>query len=407
MLAELLNSYNIYPPLSARSPLPALYLPLGYSVLILGYVLGPGSIRGFAISSALLLLALQRPRFTAGDVVQDYCLSGVSIVFLLNYLDHGTAGGGPRYFGRADHPLPRPVGREDNRTWAQKLKWSLSLTATVRGIGWGWQVKGVPAHPNAEQSRFRFVVGKAVEVVWRTALKGAAVYVLGFCRVVAQASGTAPLTGWLLDSVACWCVVVWSFNTIGAANAAGAAVTVLLGVCEPWAWPPVFGDLGTAWSVRQAWGTTYHQQMRRTFQQPGIRLARLLGFKKGSFSSRYLQLYSAFFISFATHWFQSYTVSRSDQGEFAFFMAQPVVISIEDFVAWVWKRSVAPKQRRRRSLAWLELYAGYVWTIAAFTITVRPIMRGWTDTGMVGSGGPDEVVALRLGSKHGATYFGG
>lgn len=118
-----------------------------------------------------------------------------------------------------------------------------------------------------------------------------------------------------------------------------------------------------------------------------------------------MQLYLAFFISFGTHWWQSYTIAREDKGEFAFFMLQPVIITIEDFLQWIWSKSVSAERKRR--LAWLEYLVGYAWTIAAFTLTLRPVMQGWTSTGLIGSGGPDEKAALQLGRRHGGVYLRG
>ncbi|KAI0138074.1 hypothetical protein F4776DRAFT_663210 [Hypoxylon sp. NC0597] len=40
----------------------------------------------------------------------------------------------------------------------------------------------------------------------------------------------------------------------------------------------------------------------------------------------------AFFISFCMHGWQSFTTARRDNGEFAFLMSQPVIITVEDFV---------------------------------------------------------------------------
>ncbi|KAI1206761.1 uncharacterized protein F4807DRAFT_438204 [Annulohypoxylon truncatum] len=394
-----------YPPLTSRSPLPPHQLPAAYAAVVLGYFLGPGALQTLGVTCVLLYFGLLRPFFTTGDVVTDYTMSSSFFVLWISYLDHrgSKSAGGPRYTGNPDKPLPPNGG--DAMTRAQKLRWAVRLASTPRGIGWDWRVKNVPPHPGADLAPLSFVWTQVVEVAWRTALKAAAVYVIGFCKVVQLSTTTSAMGGWLLDATVAWCGAVWSWNTIGSSNAAGAAITVLLGICESWEWPPVLGALGDAWSVRQVWSTSYHQIMRRPFQTPGLRLARFLGLKKGTFGSRYLQLYSAFFVSFCTHWFQSFVVSRHDNGELAFFMLQPVIISVEDFLQWIWRKSIDPK--RKKDLTRLETVVGYVWTIAAFTFTLQPVMRGWTDIGLIGGGGPDEKAALLLGHQHGMAYFQG
>lgn len=254
MLGQLLNPF--YPPLSEREPLPALYWPVLQATMLLGFFLGPGTPQTLAVTSVLLPLALLRPRYTAGDVSTDYSLSSMAVVMLLTYLDLGTATkNGPRFLGNPAKPLPNGgVGERDSKSWWQKLKWAARLTATPRGIGWNWQVKGVPAHPGASQSRLRFVSARVAEVAVRLAVKALAVYGIGFCAAVRPSpSAAGPLNGFLLDAAVSWCGAVWIFNTLGAPHAAGGAATVLLGVCEPWEWPPIFGSLSDAWSVRQLW----------------------------------------------------------------------------------------------------------------------------------------------------------
>ncbi|KAI0897392.1 membrane bound O-acyl transferase family-domain-containing protein [Annulohypoxylon nitens] len=408
MLSRIANLFSAYPPLAERTPLPPQQIPAAYAVVLLGYVLGRGPFLTFGITHVLTLLAYFRPFFTSGDVVTEYTMSSMFIVLWMTYMDHALrGGGGPRYRGREGGKGPGAVvwvGARDEKTWMGKVKWALRLTTTMRGIGWDWRVKNVPPHPEADLAPLQFVWGQAVQVIWRTALKAVAVYTIGFCKAI-EPLVTSSAVHWLIDAIVAWCGAAWSWNTIGVSYAAGAAITVVLGICEPWEWPPVFGSLGDAWSVRQVWSTSYHQLMRRTFQTPGLRLARLIGFRKGTFGSRYLQLYSTFFISFCIHWFQSFNVSRHDNGEFSFFMLQPVIISVEDFLQWVWRKSVDPKQKK--DLAWIETLVGYVWTIAAFTFTMRYVMRGWTSIGLIGGGSPEEKAALQLGRQHGTAYVQG
>ncbi|KAI1654000.1 hypothetical protein F4813DRAFT_239080 [Daldinia decipiens] len=164
----------------------------------------------------------------------------------------------------------------------------------------------------------------------------------------------------------------------------------------------MLNSVAMATSVRKTWSVAYHQLLRRTVQQPGLRLARLLGFKKGSIPSRYIQLYLAFYISFSIHWWQQYVITRGDKGEFAFFMIQPVVITLEDFFQWVWRNAINTK--RKQDLIWFEHAIAYVWTFTAFTFTLTPFLNGMVATGIIG-GSPEEVIAVSLGHRHGAKYL--
>ncbi|KAI1763611.1 hypothetical protein GGR53DRAFT_467136 [Hypoxylon sp. FL1150] len=86
MLEHFLDTF--YPLLEERAPLPALYLPATLATLILGYTIGPGQIQTPAVTALLLLLALQRPRYTAGSVTLDYSLSGFAVFFILSFLEY-------------------------------------------------------------------------------------------------------------------------------------------------------------------------------------------------------------------------------------------------------------------------------------------------------------------------------
>lgn len=95
-------------------------------------------------------------------------------------------------------------------------------------------------------------------------------------------------------------------------------------------------------------------------------------------------------------------ITRGDKGEFAFFMIQPVVITLEDFVQWVWRNAINPK--RKQDLLWCELAVGYVWTFTAFAFTLTPFVKGMVATGIIG-GSPEEAMAMSLGQRHGAKYL--
>ncbi|KAI0095915.1 hypothetical protein F4814DRAFT_435407 [Daldinia grandis] len=405
MLEHFINPF--YPPIEERSPLPILYTPGAFAILVFGYAIGPGPIWIATISSLLVISALQRPCYTAGNAARDYGLSGWSIVFLLLFLDFSTTN--PRWIGRRDGSSSREdnnkgiTTQRDPRTWLQRLAWALRLATTLRGVGWDWQVKGVPEHLERNVPRLEFVGKRVLDLARYTLVKLIALYGIGFCEAIQQeASSLSPWGGCLLRVVENWCGAIWSWNTVGIGYTVVSVIAVLLGISEPWEWPPMLNSVTMATSVRKTWSVAYHQILRRAVQQPGIRLARLLGFKKGSIPSRYIQLYLGFYISFSIHWWQQYVITRGDKGEFAFFMIQPVVITIEDFAQWVWRNTITPK--RKQDLLWFELAIGYVWTFTAFAFTLTPFVKGMVATGIIG-GSLEEAMAMSLGQRHGAKYL--
>ena len=252
MLGQFLDRF--YPSLANRKPLPWLYLPGIFAALILGYSLGHSRTRSALITTALIILVLIRPGFTVGGDAMDYSLSGFPIMWLLLFLDLGAISS-PRYFGKPRKQAQkdsRSLGHHELKTWPQRLKWAIRLATTTRGIGWDWQVKGISEHPDADRSRWTFVGIHLVDMIWRSALKAFAVYGIAFCQRV-QPSVESPVASRALDVVMNWCGATWGWNTIGLGHAAGAAVTVALGISEPWEWPPILDSLWNAWSVRRMW----------------------------------------------------------------------------------------------------------------------------------------------------------
>ncbi|KAI8957042.1 hypothetical protein F5Y11DRAFT_113937 [Daldinia sp. FL1419] len=405
MLEHIINPF--YPPIEERVPLPILYTPGALLLLAVGYAIGPGLIQTTVISSLLVLLFLLRPYYAIGNAVHDYGLSGWFIVFLLLFLDFSSTN--PRWTGRTDGFSSRRDGKDipqsdlKTKTWPQRFVWGLRLATTLRGIGWDWQVKGVPAHLDPDASRLQFVRRRILDLVGHFTVKSIALYVIGLCETVQQAMPSSSLwSGWLAEVIENSAAAIWAWNTVGFAYAIISATAVLLGISEAWEWPPMLNSVATATSVRRTWSVAYHQLLRRAVQRPGIRLARSLGFRKGSIPSRYIQLYLAFYISFVIHWWQQYVITRGGKGEFAFFMMQPVMITIEDSARWIWKTIIRPKQRE--GLSWLESTIGYVWTFASFAFTLTPFVKGMVETGIIG-GSPDEAMVMTLGRQRGTGYL--
>lgn len=112
--------------------------------------------------------------------------------------------------------------------------------------------------------------------------------------------------------------------------------------------------------------------------QPALRITRVLGMRKGSLASGLSQLYLAFGVSCIVHQYQMFNVTRRDMGEFAFFMSQPVVITLEGVVMRLWLRYA----RRHQSLVRLETLLGYAWVFFWFSFSLPIYLKGTRDAGI-------------------------
>lgn len=253
---EFLNS--IYPPLHERTPLPALYVPAAYALYALTPFLPGKTGRNFIIFPLLLSLALANPFYTLGDANGDYGTSIAPIGLCLMYFDFFVLcvheDDQVRYSGARgpDAAKDAGTGEDDCKTLSEKIKWSLRLTTAIRGIGWNWQVKGVPPLRDAELTRRKFVMRQLARASLLWVCKMLSLYLLAFTGT-AEKHTRSPLLRWAFYAAFGWCGAASGWNGLKVIYHVSAAINVGIGLCEQWEWPPLFGSLSEAWSVRQMW----------------------------------------------------------------------------------------------------------------------------------------------------------
>ncbi len=116
-------------------------------------------------------------------------------------------------------------------------------------------------------------------------------------------------------------------------------------------------------------------------QQPSIRISRLLHFRKGTVGSKYTQLFISFAISFAFHRFQMFNVTRKDSGEFAFFMLQPVAITIEDLISWIFCKCFG--SNKSNAGVRYQKILGYAWVFFWFSFCLSLYIKGLRDADII------------------------
>ena len=281
------------------------------------------------------------------------------------------------------------------------------MTAPHRGIGWNWQVKGVPFNPYEGYGKWKSV---AVQVGWAVFYYVQSIVmlvVLGWSVAMRDeiesgfwtGAGELNLEVFTFNAIIGWAGAIWVWDRLCCAYSMVAALSVAIGMYDTWEWPPLMGSIDDAWTVRQMWSAVYHQTFRRVcinpmtptcrhsftdelqmLSQPATRIARLLGLRKGGFASRYTQLYLTFALSCFVHQFQMFNVTRKDMGEFAFFMSQPVAMTVEDFVQWIWR-----KARGGSSQDWerFEKAVGAMWTMIWFSFSLHLYIRGLVEAEVI------------------------
>lgn len=154
-------------------------------------------------------------------------------------------------------------------TW-RKFLWALELITSARGIGWNWQVSGIPPVPKYESSRWGFVQSRLKKLV----ITFAAIYTVSVAAsLILDTVDTGNRTPLLLHSLflrlfttCAWLTVVYGHITLPENIIAVVLVSTGIGgprYADPRQWPPTFGNISDAWSLRRCWGKFWHAALRR------------------------------------------------------------------------------------------------------------------------------------------------
>ncbi|KAF2446664.1 hypothetical protein P171DRAFT_430761 [Karstenula rhodostoma CBS 690.94] len=150
-------------------------------------------------------------------------------------------------------------------------------------------------------------------------------------------------------------------------------IAVALQLSQPIDFPPLFGNVADATTVRAFWGQFWHQSIRRSVTTLAYLAIDALHIARGTTLASYAHVWLAFFISGFMH-AQSMallprppniTLHEATAGMLYFFLWQAFAITAEDFVIWLWKTSglsINPAP-------WNSVL-GYVWVIFSMWISI-------------------------------------
>ncbi|KAH7116819.1 membrane bound O-acyl transferase family-domain-containing protein [Dendryphion nanum] len=260
--------------------------------------------------------------------------------------------------------------------FSTRLWWAFRLSMTNRYVGWSNQVKNVPVEFEADYPRWLFLLRKIPRVIlmhvivdtiqsYTTSTPHGAFRGFENGKVPVGFDDVSLVRQFLLT----WGNLINTYANLEMANTVCGIVAVVIGLAAPSDCPSAFGDLKGLYTVRQTWSVVWHQNCRRICTAPSLFIVRdVLGLRKGSFASKYAQLFLGFFISAIVHGAAAMLCHRSfddDDAAFAVFMAQAVAIFIEDHVIEFGKRIGL-----RDSFTWRSV--GYLWVVAWFGLSVIP-----------------------------------
>ncbi|KAI5290227.1 hypothetical protein KEM54_002142 [Ascosphaera aggregata] len=157
-------------------------------------------------------------------------------------------------------------------------------------------------------------------------------------------------------------------------------IVVMLNFDDPPDWPPLFGSIGQAYTLRKFWGTFWHQLLRHMLETNSAFIAHsLLGIPKMQkdeaqsvrLTRRYTKLVLTFIVSGLFHLGSdvSIGVPFSQSRAVAFFMIQSAGIILEDSVEAVWSKFLGSNKTHNDISPWKKAL-GYVWVTMFMALTV-------------------------------------
>ncbi|KAJ9299847.1 hypothetical protein DTO271G3_2731 [Paecilomyces variotii] len=267
----------------------------------------------------------------------------------------------------------------------------LKIVQNTRGIGTSWQVKGTPSHPAFYEPNRRspdrgvYVLRQMVILVWQYLLLDAATIPVKRMSVEDRVHEMGPGTEWLFwnagpeqwtrkfkTGVIGWFVIARLM--IDSSHRLASIVAVGLGGSSPELWPPFFGSMWDAYTIRGFWGTFWHQALRWILTSWSSLITRtVMRLPRPSLIERYLNILLAFSVSGIIHVACDIgsNVPLERSGAMLFFCSFAFGIMLEDAVQEAWKRLTGtPTGKSGETPIWKKV-VGFVW-VAVFISVVTP-----------------------------------
>ncbi|KAI0114680.1 membrane bound O-acyl transferase family-domain-containing protein [Hypoxylon sp. NC0597] len=317
----------------------------------------------------------------------------IYLLTLANFM-FASSGGPEADLWRVDRPPQEAMSMASFSL--QKSSWTLNAMINLRGIRWSSETRNLPKRikEGEKESKARFLLLQLVDFCWMFLMVDL-VSQLGLRlffidptsgKPYVNSKGLSIQSHDMLGSLAkAFVYGAGPYFVTNMQYVACSIVAVILGLSQPEDWPPLYGKLREATTVRKFWSKFWHQMIRKGITSFSNAFARFLGMKKGSTTYSYVHLWTAFAISGAFHAGSmlilpspvNITQSERTVGILLYFLWQALAITLEDFIQWTWRRVFGPKPP-----GWSTV-VGYVWVVCSF----------WFSLPLAG----DVMVRIRLG----------
>ncbi|SPO01743.1 related to TRI7 - trichothecene biosynthesis gene cluster [Cephalotrichum gorgonifer] len=299
----------------------------------------------------------------------DLCLSRISV-------DAQRRQTHDKQNGRTGHHPPTVEGRKSSQLpTSPRIAWALAMLWNARAIGTPWVVSKVPAWPKTHPGT-TVVPSRSHET-----RRHARAFVISY--LVLDVFANLPPPDVAVEMAADRQPLLSRLGDVGAAEAAFRASAVLgfwantfcvihlvnsgfglahisFGLQPVEMLPPVWGGLSHAYTIRNFWGTTWHQTLRRSLTSVADLAAHsILRLRHGGLIARYVKLMICFSISGLLHRSADLMlgVAPGESRALEYFATTVLVIMFEDLVQHFFRATTGGSKDQR---TWRRC-VGYVW----------------------------------------------
>ncbi|KAJ6009304.1 toxin biosynthesis protein Tri7-like protein [Penicillium canescens] len=260
---------------------------------------------------------------------------------------------------------------------------SVRLIMDYSAVGTRWQVRNVPAFPawlTAQPKRSLFLLRQSLFALWQYVLMDFVGHQLthseramnDFTMILQDPTARHAWPVETAINLGIWFVLArvsldFRYRFISVA-------LVALGVSPAENWPPMFGSTLQAYTLRNFWGTYWHQTLRWPLTATSAFITRtLLKLPYPSLIERYSNLLLAFLVSGIIHLSAQYKgFITTPPGAIHFFTSFTLAIMAEDGIQAIWARmagedKTVQKFSTRLPTLWKRL-VGYIWVTMWLTL---------------------------------------
>ena len=225
---------------------PFLFL-LAWGITLLSLVVRPSPYRGLLFIPILFICLYLAYCTTSADIASNIAMGSTLFSQIFTSLDLTVLTDVQNELRLVGQKTPISTASLSDRFW-----WGLRLLLSPRGVGWAHEpTTHILPHPTT--TRLRFLWDQLLRIAKYTIIFDV-VRVLSFSNPYFQKGGLSLTDAGLLWRSTVLAHVVTTYAGLARLYTICSIVSVGVGLTLPGDWPPLFGYLGDAYTVRRSWG---------------------------------------------------------------------------------------------------------------------------------------------------------